>query len=774
MGKIHNKFEFYTQKIGQEAEHVGHAENVVLDRFYKNLAAMLYGFKSSRSDGINFIALGSGTNTPNSSDTGLTTYYNAYTASRKYIGYNAEQDYYEYQYSVTLLPTTAVGQVFTEVGLATDRAANSIVTKALITDNLGNPISITKKETESLIIVATLYISDSQFVDPETRPAIYWMPQWVEEVWKPEDYADWTTKPHQKISDSALNGDSPVEDQYTFSCCPDIFKGLSQISTNTLISSFADVPRYGKSAYTYTTNGQNGSEGDVPTPKRLTLNTDDMNLDYGLTCDIYKTIWSIGGNGAMDMSCVPVGDVLMSNVTIGTGDGIQTEFKIPHEGAKDITCSIEGATIIRNRQSEVVPVYDPHLLWDLRPKYNDGMSQDYVGVKSEWIPYKKGYIKFVGVYGTKLTGIYVYHDADSDHYYCVPERIDMETPIPYKFFACSVSPDHSFIIFKITDSGRNAANLYYMYNYDKTTGKIGAKVYESSRPARFTQDMRYLLNTSNDGKVRVLTFERTANELKTTEVFTFVGCPGYTNPLRLVESGTSYIVDGIVRVYGGSGNPVCHTFKVDFDAQTATLITRDTFDNTNCSANYACTYTNKVLTVYEFSTGSAVPIYTNDYTGTNMAKKDMAFRSIIDTGDRIYITFYKNGVFPQPCNLLILARDSENHWYEVNTQHKNYHFAGDGIYDSCRGVVHQELTVGKYTLVENMLMPASCASGSDGRYVSSQDSLCFKRDKDIRIRFATPPAAGVPVVVGYKLDYLPKDANWIMKVQGVMNVSKAD
>ena len=180
------------------------------------------------------------------------------------------------------------------------------------------------------------------------------------------------------------------------------------------------------------------------------------------------------------------------------------------------------------------------------------------------------------------------------------------------------------------------------------------------------------------------------------------------------------------------------------------------------------------MTVYEFSTGSAVPIYTNDYTGTNMATEDMLFRSIIDTEDRIYISFYKQGISQQPYNLLILARDSENHWYEVNTQHKNYYFAGDGVYDSYRGVVHQELTVGKYTLVENMLMPASCASGSSGSYISSQDSLCFKRDKDIRIRFTTPPAAGVPVVVGYKLDYLPKDANWIMKVQGVMNVSRAD
>ena len=383
-----------------------------------------------------------------------------------------------------------------------------------------------------------------------------------------------------------------------------------------------------------------------------------MNLDYGLTSDIYKTVWSIYGNGNFDMSCVPVGDVPMNNVTIGTGDGIQTEFKIPHEGAKDITCSIEGATIIRNRQSEVVPVYDPYLLWKLRSKYNASLNTDYVGVKSEWIPYKKGYIKFIGVKKTKLTGIYIYYDADSDHYYCIPEQINMEEKLPYERFACSVSPDHSFIIFKMTDSSTITAKFYYMYNYDKTTGKIGAKVYESGRPARFTQDMRYLLNTDNKGNVRVLTFERTANELKTTEVFTFVGCPGYTDPLRLVESGTSYIVDGIVRVYGGSRNPVCHTFKVDFDAQTATLITRDTFANTNCSANYACTYTNKVLTVYEFSTGSAVPIYTNDYTGTNMATKDMAFRSIIDTGDRIYITFYKNGVFPQPCNLLILARDS--------------------------------------------------------------------------------------------------------------------
>ena len=180
------------------------------------------------------------------------------------------------------------------------------------------------------------------------------------------------------------------------------------------------------------------------------------------------------------------------------------------------------------------------------------------------------------------------------------------------------------------------------------------------------------------------------------------------------------------------------------------------------------------MTVYEFSTGSAVPIYTNDYTSTPVTAFNMEFKGIVDTGDRIYISFSVNGSYPQSHNFLILARDSENHWYEVNTQHKNIRNYGDGNSGSYRGVVHQELTVGNYTLVENMLMPSSCAAGSTGTYISSQDSLCFKRDKDIRIRFTTPPAAGVPVVVGYKLDYLPKDTNWIMKVQGVMNVSKAD
>ena len=780
MGKIHNKFEFYTQKVGESMKHVGHAENVVLDRFYNNLAAMMYSNDPDRAKGIGYIALGSGTNTPSSTDTKLTNYYNAWGASRTYVGYNAEQDYYEYQYKVTLSPITAVGKIFTEVGLATDNADAYVVTKALITDNLGNPISIEKKETESLVIVATLYISDSQFVEPEIRPASYWLPQWVEEKWQPEynpnsdiRYVDWTSKPHQKISNAQAMGTGTAEDRYSFSFCPDIFKGLSQIPSSISTSAFESKPRFGKSVYLSVNNGQSSAEGVVPTPKLLTLNTGIMNMAYGLTSDIYKIIWSIHNSGDMGMSCVPVGEVLISNVTIGTGDGIQTEFKIPHEGAKDITCSIDGATIIRNRQSEVVPVYDPYLLWTLRDKYSSGSSASKAGVKSEWIPYRDGYIKFIGVYNSILTGIYVYYDSDSDHYYCIPERIDVGDKFPYRNFSCSVSPDYSFVIVKFAVSSSNAASLYKIFNYNRTTGEIGAQVYECSRLPMFTQDMQHLLTTDNKGNVIVSSFERTESDLKLTTEFTFVGETGNTNTVSLIESGTSFIVDGIVRVFRYSSPTICNTYKVDFTAQTATLITHGTFDARHSSANYAYEYTNNVLTIYEFSTGTAIPIYTNDFTGTDIATKSMSCLCMIDTEDRIYVPFYTFKQ-PYPNSLLVLARDSENTWYEVNTQHKNYYDNGDTFSASYRGVVHQEFTVGNYTLAENMLIPASCASSDDGYCASSRESLCFKRDKDIRLRFATPPAAGVPVIVGYKLDYLPKDTNWVMKTQGVLSMTKAD
>ena len=149
---IHNRFDIEvidsrTGKVRQRAQ----AENIILDQFWTYLLAPYAYF--------NCIHYGSGTATPNRSDTSLTEYIGyANTFLSTETGQNLDEKYFWCRRKVQLSETTAVGETIAEIGIAYSSTAPYLCTKALLKDMNGNPISIKKTDIDIINIYATVYV----------------------------------------------------------------------------------------------------------------------------------------------------------------------------------------------------------------------------------------------------------------------------------------------------------------------------------------------------------------------------------------------------------------------------------------------------------------------------------------------------------------------------------------------------------------------------------------------------------------------------------------
>lgn len=158
--KIHNRFDIEvcdakTGKLKQKAQ----AFNVICNALWTRLF--------SGNTYFNYIIYGSGTGTPAATDTALFNKiagreydynygtYNTYS-SQYAIAYNAGDIVVAATRRLTIDTETSNGKTITEVGIGYD--ATHIVTHAMLQDMNGNPISITKTNTDIIYIYATIYV----------------------------------------------------------------------------------------------------------------------------------------------------------------------------------------------------------------------------------------------------------------------------------------------------------------------------------------------------------------------------------------------------------------------------------------------------------------------------------------------------------------------------------------------------------------------------------------------------------------------------------------
>lgn len=146
---IHNRFDIEvidakTGEIKQRAQ----AKNIICDG--------LWTYAANQQTWNQAIAFGTGTGTPTSTDTALFSYLGR-KKSTVYKSELREAGVYAYTTSIQLADTEYVGQTLTEVGIMKE-SGGVLCTHAMLQDMNGNPITITKTNTDIVNIYATVFV----------------------------------------------------------------------------------------------------------------------------------------------------------------------------------------------------------------------------------------------------------------------------------------------------------------------------------------------------------------------------------------------------------------------------------------------------------------------------------------------------------------------------------------------------------------------------------------------------------------------------------------
>jgi hypothetical protein len=146
---IHNRFDAHIDNIetGEHRELVGY--NIILDQMWTRLCG--------GNSYFSHIHFGTGTGTPTPERTSLFSHLGTKSAVTEEIIKALPVS--SWKRKIVLNPEEYVGQTITEVGIAYDSSATSLVTHAMLKDSEGNAISITKTSTDVVTIYATVFIT---------------------------------------------------------------------------------------------------------------------------------------------------------------------------------------------------------------------------------------------------------------------------------------------------------------------------------------------------------------------------------------------------------------------------------------------------------------------------------------------------------------------------------------------------------------------------------------------------------------------------------------
>lgn len=147
--KLHNRFDIHVEHDdGSIDKYVQY--NIVLNNLYESF------FRRNTPSGswINNIVYGTGTGEVDASRTTLFSPLGYKSATLLYRKLNPDNRSGEIQLTITIAPNEHVGANFTEIGIGT---SSSAYTHSLIKDAFGNPVAINKTSTDKITIYATVY-----------------------------------------------------------------------------------------------------------------------------------------------------------------------------------------------------------------------------------------------------------------------------------------------------------------------------------------------------------------------------------------------------------------------------------------------------------------------------------------------------------------------------------------------------------------------------------------------------------------------------------------
>ncbi|HBL84681.1 MAG: hypothetical protein A2Y17_11145 [Clostridiales bacterium GWF2_38_85] len=275
---IHNKFEIeVTDAVTGKVKQKGTSYNIVLDSFFNRLV--------SRSTKFTHIHVGTGTGTPAVTDTSLFTFLGA-------RGCSVVETVKAYPVSyvkrvATINPADYVGSVITEVGLAYGTSSSYLVTHSMLRDSEGNQIAITKTSTDVITIYSTFYLTMS-----EPSDGSYVLP----------------TPANNAIIAGVL------EDTYsTLTLSLGVFNDLT---TADQLAAYSISNKTGITPTSDTTN----KKWTVPST-RWNYDTANSHMISAIGCPTVAA-WLLPNTDIFPQ-------ITLSNMTVGTGDGVKTEFSCP-------------------------------------------------------------------------------------------------------------------------------------------------------------------------------------------------------------------------------------------------------------------------------------------------------------------------------------------------------------------------------------------------------------------------------------------------------------
>lgn len=322
---IHNRFDVEvvdpsTGAVKQKA--VGH--NVICDNLWTRLFTSPYDY-------FNYIFYGGGSGTPSSSDTSLFSHIGYGAVGKGSSTMDYENGVFSLKKSIQLTAATAAGKTLTEVGIAYSTSTTSLCTHAMLKDMNGNPISIEKTGTDIINIYATVFVRyDPMGYD---NGSIF--------VYKDID-ATYSSKSYVDADFFAwLAGDWPSEDYFLYYAefCP--YGGYGFMGASSQGERLRDAARVslskslsaGERKISITVGRLEASSGNFGGIRTLALLG---RWSYGSAGDnMFPQIVMQPGGSWFPRSIV-------TNETVGTGDGSTVDFPLDFSFAKNARVYVDG------------------------------------------------------------------------------------------------------------------------------------------------------------------------------------------------------------------------------------------------------------------------------------------------------------------------------------------------------------------------------------------------------------------------------------------------
>ena len=370
---IHNRFDVevidaQTGKIKQRA----HGENVICSQLWTRLFTPATYF--------NYIHYGTGSGTPAATNTSLFTFlgYGTPATEDDVKSTNMANGYYSYRRKIVLDTSTANGSTLTEVGVAYDISAGSLVTHAMLKDMNGNQISIAKTSTDIINIYATVFLHFTSYDNDHIK-----FNNFIAEISSGGDIAFYCgNKLFGYLVGVSSNSDYRGAKYYGATHGRSWLTGTQIAATTT----------YNSSAKTITITGtrMGTADNNIGGISGIILFPDSMK-SRPVSPWLYL---EVGGNWFEKTA--------ITGEAIGTGDGTTTRFSTDFGFASDATIYVDGVAVT----SGITVNNEPLLYTNMGVYFESIVIEDGVAYPATWPAPGSGYMSMSANFSDKYYWYY--------------------------------------------------------------------------------------------------------------------------------------------------------------------------------------------------------------------------------------------------------------------------------------------------------------------------------------------------------------------------------